>query len=116
MKNSSSTTSLTDLITVKDVDECFICLEGMEPLVDGSILRSCGCKFIVHPDCWNAWIKDKTEFDCPICRRDSLNRLPITPVQQPQVIVLNRSYYIYASILTIFGIGVIVGILVTQLR
>jgi hypothetical protein len=90
--------------------------EKEEPLVDGSILRSCGCKFMVHPDCWNQWIKDKTEFDCPICRRESLNRLPITPVQQPQVIVLNRSYYIYASILTIFGIGVIVGILVTQLR
>ena len=75
MKASDSVNSLTEL-TTQSKKECFICLEGDEegyhPLVDSRILRSCGCKFVVHPDCWNIWMKDKTDFDCPICRRESI--------------------------------------------
>lgn len=116
MKNSSSTTSLTDLITVKDADECFICLEAMEPLVDGSLLRSCGCKFMVHPDCWNQWMKDKSDFDCPICRRDSAGKAlpppPLNPNANTFPIINTNSYYKYLCILALFSIViVIVGIL-----
>lgn len=87
MKASDSTNSLTAL--QPDVEEslvtCFICLEEcndkQEPLVDSSLLRTCGCRFKVHPDCWNAWMKDKTDYDCPICRKKSLTlNKPPTPM------------------------------------
>ena len=82
MKGSDSTNSLTEL-TGKD--ECFICLTGQnendkgEPLVSSKLLRTCGCKFFVHPECWNLWIKDKSDYDCPICRKDSMLRINIPP-------------------------------------
>ena len=87
MKPSSSTTSLTALTEVVSEIDCFICLEPGpnelgEPLVDSSLLRKCGCKFKVHPLCWNKWMKGKTEFDCPICRQDSLN-IHVVPVPLP---------------------------------
>jgi len=122
MKNSSSTTSLTDLITVKDVDECFICLESTnekdEPLIDGSLMRSCGCKFMVHPDCWNQWMKDKSDFDCPICRRDSAGKAlpppPLNPAANTFPIINTNSYYKYLCILALFSVViVIIGILST---
>lgn len=80
MKSSDSTNSLTalnpDSVTVELDPVCFICLEELneknEPLVDSSLLRTCGCQFKVHPECWNRWMKDKTEYDCPICRKKSL--------------------------------------------
>jgi hypothetical protein len=80
MKASDSANSLTALYP--DEPECFVCLESdnndkNEPVVHSSILRTCGCKFMVHPICWNEWIKDKTDFDCPICRKDSVVRLRI---------------------------------------
>lgn len=72
MKQSSSTDSLVTLDTA-----CFICLEEKnelgEPLVDSRLLRNCGCRFSVHPYCWNKWMLDKTDYDCPICRRESLH-------------------------------------------
>ena len=80
MKSSDSTNSLTalnpDLVAVEIDPVCFICLEELneknEPLVDSSMLRTCGCQFKVHPECWNLWMKDKTDYDCPICRKKSL--------------------------------------------
>jgi len=76
MKTSSSTTSL-DGLTQND-PTCFVCLELTndlaEPLVDGKMLRRCGCAFHVHPACWNNWLSSgKSEFDCPICRRASIS-------------------------------------------
>ncbi len=80
MKGSDSTNSLTEL-TGKD--ECFICLttenDKGEPLVSSKLLRTCGCKFFVHPECWNIWIKDKSDYDCPICRKQSMLRIHIPP-------------------------------------
>ena len=80
MKPSDSTNSLTEL-TGKE--ECFICLsaenENDEPLVDSKLLRTCGCKFTVHPACWNVWLKDKTDYDCPICQRRSVLQINIPP-------------------------------------
>lgn len=80
MKASDSTNSLTELT---GRDECFICLatenDKGEPLVTSKLLRTCGCKFFVHPDCWNEWMKDKTDFDCPICRKASVLRISIPP-------------------------------------
>lgn len=80
MKGSDSTNSLTEL-TGKD--ECFICLTSEndkgEPLVSSKLLRTCGCKFFVHPECWNVWIRDKSDYDCPICRKQSMLRIHIPP-------------------------------------
>ncbi len=82
MKASDSTNSLTELT---GRDECFICLSNEndkgEPLVSSVLLRTCGCKFFVHPECWNDWMKDKTDYDCPICRKGSLRiNIPPNPV------------------------------------
>jgi len=74
MKHSDSKSSLAELN--HDDVPCFICLEIenelAEPLVNSAILRTCGCKFAVHPYCWNAWMKDKSSYDCPICRQKSM--------------------------------------------
>jgi len=80
MKASDSTNSLTELT---GQDECFICLmkenDQAEPLVSSKLLRTCGCKFFVHPACWNVWLKDKSDYDCPICRKQSMLRINIPP-------------------------------------
>ena len=80
MKASDSTNSLTELT---GRDECFICISAEndrgEPLVSSKLLRTCGCKFFVHPACWNEWLKDKTDYDCPICRKESMTRIPFPP-------------------------------------
>jgi hypothetical protein len=80
MKGSDSTNSLTELT---GRDECFICIatenEKGEPLVSSKLLRTCGCKFFVHPACWNEWLKGKSDYDCPICRRESITRIPFPP-------------------------------------
>lgn len=84
MKTSDSTNSLTEL-NPSGIPEksCFICLsdehENGEPLVDSKLLRNCGCKFSVHPACWNEWMKGKSDYDCPICRKDSMLRIKIPP-------------------------------------
>jgi hypothetical protein len=81
MKASDSVNSLTELTTHEK--SCFICLspdpEDGEPLVDSKLLRNCGCKFEVHPACWNEWLKGKSDYDCPICRKDSMLRIKIPP-------------------------------------
>lgn len=82
MKASDSVNSLTELTEVEK--SCFICLETDinskgEPLVDSKILRNCGCRFHVHPACWNEWLKDKSDYDCPICRKDSMLRIKVPP-------------------------------------
>lgn len=81
MKASDSVNSLTELNPGEKT--CFICLDSEnsegEPLVDSKLLRNCGCKFSVHPACWNVWIKDKSDYDCPICRKDSMLRIKIPP-------------------------------------
>lgn len=80
MKLSDSTNSLTELT---GHDECFICLATEnskgEPLVSSKLLRNCGCRFFVHPECWNKWMKNKTDYDCPICRNVSALRISIPP-------------------------------------
>lgn len=81
MKASDSTNSLTELTEVKT---CFICLESDinekgEPLVDSKLLRNCGCHFQVHPACWNEWLKEKSDYDCPICHKSSMMRIKIPP-------------------------------------
>lgn len=81
MKASDSVNSLTELYSSEKT--CFICLspnlEDGEPLVDSKLLRNCGCSFAVHPACWNEWMKEKTDYDCPICRKDSMLRIKIPP-------------------------------------
>jgi hypothetical protein len=81
MKASDSVNSLTELNPQEP--SCFICLsadmEQGEPLVDSKLLRTCGCKFSVHPVCWNEWMKDKSDYDCPICRKDSMLRIKVPP-------------------------------------
>lgn len=106
MKASDSTNSLTGLTDpVKisfDDPSCFICLEILnekqEPLVDSSLLRTCGCHFKVHPECWNDWMKDKTEYDCPICRKKSLltnkSPTPLPPSSDWPDIQNRRRFYI----------------------
>lgn len=94
MKASDSVTSLTGLTEHIEIpleeNACFICLEELnengEPLVDSSLLRTCGCRFKVHPVCWNEWMKGKSDYDCPICRKKSLTSgkspIPPTPVSE----------------------------------
>jgi hypothetical protein len=55
-------------------------IEEGEPLVDSTLLRNCGCKFSVHPACWNAWLKGKSDFDCPICHKASLQKVGTLPL------------------------------------
>ncbi len=107
MKASDSTNSLTELT---GRDECFICLsienDKEEPLVDSKLLRTCGCKFFVHPACWNEWLKDKTDYDCPICRRQSIFRINVPPnpvflVEMPQE-PRRRFQLSYSKMLLIF--------------
>lgn len=107
MKASDSTNSLTELT---GRDECFICLsienDKEEPLVDSKLLRTCGCKFFVHPACWNEWLKDKTDYDCPICRKQSLFRINVPPnpvflVEMPQE-PRRRFQLSYSKMLIIF--------------
>lgn len=84
MKASDSVNSLTELNSSEQSNpSCFICLgedlEQGEPLVSSKLLRNCGCKFSVHPACWNVWIKEKSDYDCPICQKASMKRIHIPP-------------------------------------
>ena len=84
MKTSDSVNSLTELnVSEPSNPSCFICLsedpENGEPLVSSKLLRNCGCTFSVHPACWNGWIKGKSDYDCPICHKESMKRIHIPP-------------------------------------
>ena len=122
MKASDSTNSLTELT---EYDECFICLtkanDKGEPLVSSKLLRTCGCKFLVHPACWNIWIKDKSDYDCPICRKQSMLRIniPPNPIFYVEDHTLQsrrapRSLFItpiFVGILCIFGLAIVLALI-----
>jgi hypothetical protein len=80
MKNSDSKNSLAELNPPEPI--CFVCLdEGNQdaPLVASSLLRSCGCKFYTHTECWNKWRIGKTDGDCPYCGRRTIHlAIPMT--------------------------------------
>ena len=128
MKASDSTTSLTALTEVISDVECFICLEIQnelqEPLVDSKLLRTCGCKFVVHPACWNKWMKDKTDWDCPICRKESMNSMHIVPnpvitfIRQSDVSEYTRPdtryYYYFIGSILLFCAVTVISIYLTQ--
>jgi hypothetical protein len=120
MKPSDSTNSLTALTEVVPEIDCFICLEPGpndlgEPLVESSLLRKCGCKFKVHPLCWNEWMKGKTEFDCPICRKDSLN-ITVTPVLLPPDLRVRdlNGIFIMCALVVAFFIGLFIWIIISK--
>ena len=116
MKASDSTNSLTGLTEhIAEEQTCFICLEilslNQEPLVDSSLLRTCGCQFKVHPACWNEWMNGKSDYDCPICRKKSLTTgkspTPIIPesewVEQSPPLYRRPIFVLLALILFIGG-------------
>lgn len=119
MKASDSANSLTELN--KGEKSCFICLspdlEHGEPLVDSKLLRNCGCTFAVHPACWNEWMKDKSHYDCPICRKDSMLRIKIPP--NPVLIYAfqeeRRAYATPFKLVCCFGALAATGILITAI-
>jgi len=118
MKASDSTNSLTGL-TSSD-PSCFICLETThdsgEPLVSSQLLRNCGCKFSVHPVCWNEWMKDKTDYDCPICRKDSMLRIKIPPNPVLSVIYQEAPRTRYRSpLFFVCFFGTLASILITAI-
>ena len=99
MKTSSSTSSL-DALNTND-PTCFICIEIAndlgEPLVDGKMLRKCGCAFHVHPACWNTWLASgRSEFDCPICRKGILH-LSIPVEDAPPLTRVRAQSFPYAD-------------------
>ena len=126
MKQSLSTSSLTALTEANLERECFICLdianESGEPLVNSSILRTCGCKFVVHPECWNKWMVGKSDWDCPICHKKSLNTPSVAPnpvlthgVEEP-FILCTYSLYMYILVASLFFIGIIIGITLSFMK
>ena len=121
MKASESTNSLTALTEVVSEVECFICLELQndlqEPLVDSKLLRTCGCKFVVHPECWNKWMKDKSDWDCPICHRKSMDTIVVpNPViafiqqNEPIPFIGTRWFYYFIGVIGIGSIAMIITI------
>jgi hypothetical protein len=124
MKPSSSTTSLTELTAVVPENECFACLEltheSGAALVEGSKYITCGCRFHVHPTCWNQWIREKKEvsnFDfpfCPICRKTSQHPTP-TQITEYSIASTN-SFCIYALLAVLVSSMAIVGIFLTSSR
>lgn len=112
MKASDSVNSLTELTTPEK--SCFICLgvdlENGEPLVDSKLLRNCGCTFAVHPQCWNAWLKGKSDYDCPICRKDSMHRgkgppNPVMAIAYEEDIPRRSFFKPFCGCLLILGAG-----------
>jgi len=114
MKASTSTTSLTALTEVVSESECFICLDSENPLVNSSVLRKCGCKFLVHNDCWYKWSKGKDEWACPICNRNTpvvntntiVNIRPVTSTLitslHEEMSAIRPFYQYYAGVVCIF--------------
>ena len=123
MKQSDSTNSLTELTEVVTEVDCFICLEhedeSGESLVNSNMLRTCGCKFVVHPHCWNQWIKNKSDWDCPICHKKSLQAANVAPnpvinfLERTghinQYIGMHRPLIIFIGVIMSFSIGIILA-------
>ena len=121
MKASDSANSLSELVR----DDCFICLDADnnsagEPVVSSKILRNCGCKFFVHPRCWNEWMKDKTDWDCPICHKQSVTRIPILP-NPVLAIVITEEFQMRSisklacGIFIFFVIAFVIGMTVSEI-
>ena len=124
MKPSTSTTSLTELTAVVPDNECFVCLEltheSDATLVESSKYITCGCRFHVHPVCWNQWIREKREVSnlefpfCPICRKNSQHP-SIAPVTEPFFSPMTW-FCIYAVFLILLSSMAIVGIVLASSR
>ena len=117
MKASDSVNSLTELNTSQEQHTCFICLEEDilgNPLVTSKLLRNCGCRFFVHASCWNEWIKNKTDYDCPICHKASMLKIHIPPnpvlahEYTPEPEKKRRILYILLAIFIFIAIGVMI--------
>jgi len=124
MKPSTSTTSLTELTAVVPENECFVCLEltheSGAALVEGSKYITCGCRFYVHPTCWNQWIREKREVSnlefpfCPICRKNSQNP-SLAPITEPLLSPMTQ-FCIYALFTIVLSSMAIVGIVLASSR
>jgi hypothetical protein len=121
MKHVDSKTSLAELNP--EDPTCFICLELEndlgEPVVPSSMLRTCGCVFVVHPHCWNTWMKDKTDWDCPICRKKSLSLglVPVPPlptVAPPQPIFSWRLVVVAVCCMTVLSTAMVVSLVLDR--
>jgi hypothetical protein len=93
MRTSDSKNSLAELNPPEPI--CFVCLEESSPdtpLVDSSLLRSCGCKFHTHTECWNKWLVGKTNADCPYCGRRTIHlSIPMTaPFQRDYTVEIQN--------------------------
>jgi E3 ubiquitin-protein ligase DOA10 len=126
MKQSTSTNSLTALTEANFEKECFICIdianESGEPLVDSRLLRTCGCKFMVHPECWNIWMQDKSDWDCPICHKKSMsttvtpNPILIAIQEEPRVVPQTkiRMFLVFFAAFFIISLIFLVTVLVIR--
>ena len=78
MKASDSTSSLAELNTGDPA--CFFCAEVADPekggaLVGSRTFSSCACRYSVHSDCWNDYLRGTTAGErpvCPSCKKDVL--------------------------------------------
>jgi len=124
MKPSTSTTSLTELTAVTPENECFVCLEltheSGASLVESSKYVTCGCRFHVHPVCWNQWIREKHAVSnlqfpfCPICRKNSEH--PSLPPIEAFSVESTKWFYLYAVLAVLLSCMAIVGIILASFR
>jgi hypothetical protein len=71
MKESTSTTSLTNL-----TEACHFCTEGADTEAGKSLIKSqdflqCNCRFATHKDCWLDYMQStptEPKAKCPICK------------------------------------------------
>jgi len=124
MKPSTSTTSLTELTAVTPENECFACLEltheSGAALVESSKYITCGCRFHVHPVCWNQWIREKHTVSnlqfpfCPICRKNSQH--PSQPQLPEFSVVSMKWFYLYVLSAILLSCMAIMGIILASSR
>lgn len=71
IKESTSTTSLTNL-----TEACHFCAEGTDTesgklLIHSQAFLQCGCKFATHKDCWLEYMQTtptEPKAKCPLCK------------------------------------------------